>query len=134
MIRNCWCMGKIGTTISCKFSTHSVTLYLSYSSPTPPHTHPSLPSLPTKKTQIFFDQTNKLCDINDVSYSYTSTLHLRGGNTRIDYYHQCVRLQGDRNFTYERKCEIVRDWELCADLGNCTKVIQPPQGCCPICG
>jgi hypothetical protein len=61
-------------------------------------------------------------------------LHLRGGNIRVDYSGMCLYLQDDEQISYQRKCEIVRGQRRCMDLTACAKIVQPSQGCCPICG
>ncbi len=51
----------------------------------------------------------------------------------MDYTGQCVYLRNEESYSQDQVCAILRE-NYCSNVTGCSKIIQPLDGCCPICG
>ena len=73
----------------------------------------------------------KVCGSDRVTYDDEDTMQTLGGNVRMDYRGPCIRPELD---TPDKTCEMVRMNRRCPNMTNCTRRVQPADGCCPACG
>ena len=74
----------------------------------------------------------QVCGTDGETYSNICELRAQSANARVDYHGECIETA---NGTVEgNRCQRVRASGKCQDDSDCKTVIQPEDGCCPICG
>ena len=72
----------------------------------------------------------QVCGGDGVTYKNLCVLQSQA-NTRLDYRGEC----GGRNVSREQHCQNIRNSNRCIhNSNNCQQLVQPGDGCCPICG
>ncbi len=67
-----------------------------------------------------------------MTYDNICALRSLAGNTRLDYRGECVSREGA---TVEDICSQVVGEKRCQfNASNCKRLVQPGDGCCPVCG
>lgn len=74
----------------------------------------------------------KVCGSDGETYDNICVLRSRGSNVRLDYFGECLNEEG---VSTEEACDRVMKRQLCKfNSDNCRSLIQPADGCCPVCG
>ena len=92
----------------------------------PPPPSSSLPPPPSSS----LPPLRQVCGSDGVTYPSVCVLRTQGV-ARVDYSGSC---DYDQQTSLEEHCESIRRTGRCQNVTKCPNLVQPQDGCCPICG
>ena len=76
--------------------------------------------------------SQQVCGTDGVTYNNTCELRAQSANARVDYRGACM--DAGATTRVSDICQRLRRSGRCGDVSDCSSVVQPEDGCCPVCG